>query len=104
MLREEDVELTAHEEARPMPATDLVVFECSSGGRCVRIQTACLHHVCVVAFCSHKQLHGNVFPSNMSPESSEGLALLRVVPYARRGIDAFCTAVELNPELWQSEK
>ena len=45
---EEGVELPQGQEARPMPHSDLVVFERGDGGRCVRVQTACPHHVCVV--------------------------------------------------------
>lgn len=45
---EEGVELPQGQEARPMPHSDLIVFERGDGGRCVRVQTACPHHVCVV--------------------------------------------------------
>jgi len=100
MLREAGVALDPVAEARPMPASDLLIFEERTGGRCVRIQTGCLDHVCIVTFCSDQHLHGNVFPPSLSINSPEGLALLRLVPYARRGIDAFCAAVEREPQLW----
>ena len=86
--------------ARPMPEQDLVIFERRDGGRAVRIQTACVSHVCVVIFRSDAQLHANVFPDTLEIEPTMGVQLLRVVPYSRRGIDAFCRAVEIEPDLW----
>ena len=33
-------------------------------------------------------------------QTPPGLALLRLVPYARSGIDAFADAMKRQPELW----
>ena len=99
MLREADLALEAV-EARPMRGSDLVVFEHTNGGRCVRVQTACPHHVCVVIFCSDRCLHGNVFPDSMKPTQTTGLGLLRLVPFGRKGIDMFAEAVTNDRELW----
>ena len=38
-----------------------------------------------VIFCSDEHLHGNVFPDSLEPSVTPGLALLRLVPYARKG-------------------
>ena len=100
LLREQGVKLSTEDEARPMRASDLIIFEGADGGRCVRIQTGCLHHVCVVVFRSERHLHGNVFPPELRVESPVGLALLRLVPYARKPIDALCDAAEREPSLW----
>jgi hypothetical protein len=103
MLIEEGVVLSGESTSRPMRASDLVVFEHSCGGRCVRIQTACPHHVCVVIMESDKHMHCNVFPDcdSLKVDTLPGVALLRLVPYSRRGIDAFIEAVKNQPELWE---
>eukprot|EP00322_Chrysochromulina_rotalis_P000601 CAMPEP_0115873706 /NCGR_PEP_ID=MMETSP0287-20121206/24138_1 /TAXON_ID=412157 /ORGANISM="Chrysochromulina rotalis, Strain UIO044" /LENGTH=940 /DNA_ID=CAMNT_0003328783 /DNA_START=355 /DNA_END=3178 /DNA_ORIENTATION=+ len=101
LLCEEGVLLDGEQ---PMPAGDFVVFECGHGGRCVRIQTACLHHVCVVILASDQHLHSNVFPDSLEVPSVPGIALLRLVPYARHGIDAFAAAVARQPELWEEAR
>lgn len=134
----------------PLPASDLVVFEHGRGGRCVRVQTACLHHVCIVIMRSDLRLHCNVrspgrqphpfehatrsaghslrltsdlvlcvyvcartcfipmatqvFPNSLEVETPPGLALLRLVPYARAGIDTFADAIKRQPELWEEAK
>ena len=101
LLREAGVEHeVTYDAARPMRGSDLVVFERGDGGRCVRVQTACPHHVCVVIFCSDQHLHANVFPDSLEPTLTPGLGLLRLVPYGRKGIDAFADAVSRDPELW----
>ena len=56
--------------------------------------------MCVVIFRSDAQLHANVFPETLDFEPTLGVQLLRVVPYSRRGIDAFCRALEIEPHLW----
>ena len=66
------------------------------------LQTACPHHVCIVIFSSDEHLHSNVFPDSLEPTVTPGLALLRLVPYGRKGIDAFGDAVERDITLWQS--
>ena len=90
--------------SRPIRSSDLVIFEHEKGGRCVRVQTACPFHVAVVILSSDKHVHANVFPDTLQDgghgETPPGVALLRLVPYARKGIDAFVTAVERQPELW----
>ncbi|KAL1506953.1 hypothetical protein AB1Y20_007817 [Prymnesium parvum] len=101
VLCEEGVDLNDDMKDRPMRAADLVVFEHEHGGSCVRIQTGCLHHICVVMFASEKHVHANVFPDSLEIKSPAGLALLRVVPYGRRGIDDFVNTVEKLPHVWE---
>ena len=105
LLLEEGAELKSaggcELENRPMRASDLVLFEHGDGGRCVRVQTACLHHICIVIFCSDELLHGNVFPDSLEVQSPCGLALLRLVPYGRRGIDRFTAAIAQDEALWR---
>ena len=104
LYHERGVVLSGEMAARPMRLSDLVVFEHKNGGRCVRIQTACQHHIAVVILSSETHLHANVFPDSLQDggqaETPPGIALLRLVPYARKGIDAFVAAVERQPELW----
>jgi len=95
-LREEGVRCDAR---RPMRSSDLVVFEAPKGGRCVRIQTASLHHLCVVIFSSDRRLHCNVWPDSLEADVTPGLALLRMVPYSLKEIDDFGTAIEEEPAL-----
>lgn len=104
LLCEEGVQLDGERAERPMKASDLVVFEHGSGGRCVRIQTACPDHVCVVILASDQHLHCNVFPDSLEVPTTPGVALLRLVPYGRQGIDDFCAAVQRQPELWEEAK
>jgi len=98
--REEGIELSASQEARPMPHSDLVLFERSDGGRCLRVQTACSDHICCIIFCSDDHIHSNVFPDSLEPAVTPGLGLLRLVPYGRKGIDAFAQAIDRNRSLW----
>ena len=99
-----NVVLSGEMAARPMRSSDLVIFEHEKGGCCVRVQTACPHHVAVVILSSDTHVHANVFPDALQDgghgETPPGVALLRLVPYARKGIDAFVTAVERQPEVW----
>ena len=105
LYREQGVVLSSEMAARPMRSSDLVVFEHENGGRCVRIQTACQHHIAVVILSSDTHLHANVFPDSLQDggqaETPPGIALLRLVPYGRKGIDDFVAAVERQPELWK---
>jgi hypothetical protein len=104
LYQEPDVVLSGEMAARPMRSSDLVIFEHEKGGRCVRVQTACPHHVAVVILSSDTHLHANVFPDALQDggqgETPPGIALLRLVPYARKSIDAVVAAVERQPELW----
>ena len=100
MLREPGVTLEGERATHPMPASDLVIFEREDGGHAVRIQTACLDHMCIVIFASESHLHGNVAPDTLQESSIPGVGLLRLVPYARKGIDEFVQLVEASPQLW----
>ena len=67
----------------------------------MRVQTACLHHMCVVIFASENHLHGNVAPNTLKESPIAGVGLLRLVPYGRKGINDLTSAVEKTPKLWE---
>lgn len=89
---------------RPMPESDLVIFEGVDGGRAVRIQTACPHHICIVIFNACDHAHSNVYPSSRSLNLTPDLLLLRVVPYSLRRIDDYIGHILSAPHLWEEEK
>ena len=49
---------------RPLPSSDLLVFEGPEGGVCLRIQVATLHHVAIVSVDPTLHPHANVFPES----------------------------------------
>ena len=88
-------------DGESLAAGDLVIFEGRDGGRCVRVQTGCPHHVCVVMLHSDQSLHCNL---EREGPCVPGTVLLRLVPYARLGIDSFAAAVAREPGLWNEVK
>lgn len=68
--------------------SDLLVFENRHGGACLRIQTECPGHMCVVILDASKHLHANVQPPKSNGTMNSDF--IRIVPCCKRGIDE-CT-------------
>ena len=81
-------------DPHPLPNTDLLISATKDGGACVRVQTACPHHMAVICFNAADHLHSNFFENDGTEPLCKEMFLVRIVPYCKEGIDRYMDAFE----------